>query len=90
MIVRNTMSIGGAVGIIRDSEPEMMDDSMSTLIVSVGYTCPICGRRVTVLRSCDRIPEAIDGVQSECECGFGRMIRIDEIQSLRVWRETRR
>lgn len=53
-------------------------------IICVGYTCPICNRKVAVLRSCDPIPKPTD-VTSECECGFMRPIRIAELQSLDVW-----
>jgi hypothetical protein len=55
-------------------------------IVHVGYTCPLCGRRVVVLRSCDPVRDA-GPLESECPCGFIRPIETKDIQSLDVWRE---
>jgi hypothetical protein len=60
---------------------------MSAEIVCVGYKCPICGRRVVVLRSCEpTLPT--DPILSECICGYYRPVHIDELQSLDVWRES--
>jgi C4-type Zn-finger protein len=59
---------------------------VSSAIVSVGFTCPLCGARVAVLRSCDPAPHATDVIRAECACGFVRFISVIEIQSLEVWR----
>lgn len=62
---------------------------MPAEIVFVGWTCPLCGSRVSVLRSSDA-PKALveHEVVSECRCGFIRRIRLFEIQLLEVWRES--
>jgi hypothetical protein len=60
---------------------------MSTAIICVGYTCPACGKRVTVLRSSDPALEPTDIIETECPCGLIRPINIDEVQSLDVWYE---
>lgn len=60
---------------------------MSSAIVSVGFTCPLCGVRVAVLRSCAPPPHTTDVIRAECPCGFVRFVTVTEIQSLEVWRE---
>jgi hypothetical protein len=60
---------------------------VSSAIVSVGFTCPLCGARVPVLRSCDPAPSTADLIRAECRCGFIRFITVIEIQTLEVWRE---
>lgn len=60
---------------------------MSRAIVCVGFTCPLCGARVAVLRSCDPTPDSPEVFHSECKCGYVRLVAMNEIQSLDVWRE---
>lgn len=60
---------------------------MSTQVVCVGYKCPACAKRVAVLRSNLPAPTDTSVIESECSCGFVRLISISEIQSLDVWRE---
>jgi DNA-directed RNA polymerase subunit RPC12/RpoP len=56
-------------------------------IVTVGYTCSQCGKRVEVLRS-SAIPNSIPReIVATCKCGKSRLIRIHEIQLLEVWKE---
>lgn len=69
-------------------ESQILVIILTAEIVCVGYTCPLCKRRVTVLRSCDPIPTASDLTESECQCGYIRAIVLAEIQTLDVWRES--
>ena len=62
---------------------------MSSEIVSVGYKCPICTRRVVVLRSCEAKRNPSEPIVSECHCGYCRPIYIADVQSLDVWHEAR-
>jgi len=60
-------------------------------VTCVGYTCPVCKRRVAVLRSSappKRGP--FQYFESECECGFALRIPLDQIQQLDTWKETGR
>jgi|SRR5579883_418036 len=61
---------------------------MSSEIICVGYTCPLCKQRVVVLRSSDPPPQNSDLIHSQCKCGYYRPVRISEIQFLEVWRAT--
>lgn len=60
---------------------------VSEEIICIGFTCPVCRKRVYVLRSCDPVPSRAELFQSTCNCGFMRNVRLDELQSLEVWRE---
>ena len=55
--------------------------------VCVGYTCPLCGKRVSVMRSSEPAPTGCL-ILSECRCGYLRTIKIVDVQSLDVWRES--
>ena len=59
---------------------------MPSEIVVVGYTCPLCGRPVTVLNSSQ--PPAMDVREfvSFCKCGFVRNVKLTQLQELEVWR----
>jgi len=60
--------------------------------VHVGYICPLCERRVTVLSSSS--PETLhdlaahNSIESKCPCGFKRLIFLTDIQRLDSWQET--
>lgn len=60
---------------------------MSAEVTLVGYACPLCGNRVTVIRSSDHLTYPVHDIVSECECGFVRSVAVDQIQSLEVWKE---
>lgn len=53
-----------------------------SLIVSIGYKCPVCGRYVVVLRS-DKVPaQAPFSFPTICTCGYVRELLITELQEL--------
>jgi len=57
-------------------------------VTCVGYTCPICKRRVIVLRSSAPPKKSPTyHFESECECGFALLIGLEQIQALETWRE---
>ncbi|MGZ4814244.1 MAG: hypothetical protein ACXVZV_02460 [Terriglobales bacterium] len=60
---------------------------MPAEIVFVGYTCPLCGSRIAVLRSSDPPNGLPREIISECKCGNIRRIRLEQIQDLDTWRE---
>ena len=60
---------------------------MPAEIVFVGYTCPLCGSRIAVLRSSDPPHGQPHEIISECKCGCLRRIRLQDIQQLETWRE---
>ena len=64
---------------------------MTNHTVHVGYICPFCERRVTVLSSnsteiINRLSEH-RAIEAKCLCGDTRTIRMVEVQTLTVWRE---
>ena len=61
---------------------------MSQNIVCVGFKCPVCQRRVVVLRSSDPVPQTATVIVGACRCGFVRPIPMVEVQSLEVRHES--
>ncbi|HUN88034.1 MAG TPA: hypothetical protein VMU28_04560 [Terriglobales bacterium] len=61
---------------------------MAAEIVFVGYICGFCGGRVVVLRSSDPPTKVPKEICSECDCGALRVISLEELQTLEVWKET--
>jgi hypothetical protein len=63
--------------------------SVSKLVVSIGYYCPLCGSRVIVLSS-EHPPETElrgEFLPSQCHCGFEQPIHISDLQTLDIWRD---
>ena len=59
---------------------------MATDVVFVGYRCPNCGKRITVLRSSEPPQPGVYDFLSKCECGYARRIGVAQMQQLEVWR----
>jgi len=60
---------------------------MAEIVTTLGYSCPLCGKRVTVISSSARPPRDAHLFFSECECGYGRAVPRSEVQLLDVWWE---
>lgn len=59
---------------------------MSNEITFVGYTCPICKSRISVMNSSYPPKGTAKAIVSTCDCGNAREIPLAEIQVLDVWR----
>jgi hypothetical protein len=58
-----------------------------SIVTTIGYTCPMCGRKVPVIGSSILPTLDSDFYFSECDCGYHRAVPRSEAQELEVWRE---
>ena len=57
-------------------------------VISVGYPCPICRKRVSVLCSSDPPKSCCYLIDTKCDCGFERTVCVWELQEMEIWRES--
>src|SRR5262249_7926291 len=62
---------------------------MSKLITNLGYICPKCQTLVCVISSAAHPPVGTNLFRSQCECGYKRLVPLEQIQELEIWWEER-
>jgi hypothetical protein len=54
-------------------------------VLIFGLTCPECRSKVSVLAS-DKSPNLLHAVDANCKFGYHRIIALQQLQTLEVWR----